>query len=232
MNRRAIRYLTIGSIAVGLGIAGTLVASAQWSIPGQGAVQITTATMPAGSTPTAKKQGDIITVSWDDQEIVPGVKMQKYLVTAHDTQTSPHPDVTRTVSATKAGTQTTTFTQAELGNGKWIWGITAKYQLWSGAEGPRSAPAVPIGGKPAPALLAAVAPAAVSPSESVTVKPTLATDVAPPAVTAAPPTAPEKPKADPTTSAPQKTVEPEKTETQPAEPSPSSADPTPAESAP
>ena len=72
MNRRTVRCLALGSVALGLGVTGTLVAYAQWSIPGLGTVGITTAAMPAGSTPEAKKQGDRVTVSWAAETIAPG----------------------------------------------------------------------------------------------------------------------------------------------------------------
>jgi hypothetical protein len=226
MNRLATRYLTISSIALGLGIAGTLVANAQWSIPGQGAVQITTAAMPAGTAARAKRKGDSIVVSWDAQQIVPGVKMQQYLVTAHDTQSSPRPDVARTVAATSADAETATFTLAELGNGKWSWGIVAKYQRWSGAEGARSSPPVSVGDNRRTALLTAAAPT-TKPATGIS---TLPIDPAP--TTTSPPETPaEKPKAEPVTSAPEKTAEPEKTESRRPEPSTSTIDPTPAESA-
>jgi hypothetical protein len=238
MNRRAIRYLTVGSVAVGLGIAGTLVAYAQWSIPGQAALQITTTAMPAGETPTAKRQPAAVVVTWPAQQIAPGVNMQSYVVTAHDTATSPRPDIARTVAA---GTETATFTLAELGSGTWSWGIAPKFHLWSGAEGPRSAPPITVAAAPPSALLAVAAPAKIPTSAPATGKPappaaTVATDPAP-ATTPTPEATSAKPKADPTTSAPgnpekvEKTVEPEKTGTAKPEPT-HSGTPSEGESAP
>jgi hypothetical protein len=224
MSRRLIRYAAIGSVTLGLGIAGTLVASAQWSIPGQGAVQVTAAAMPAGDAPKARRAGTSIVVSWDSEQIAPGVEVQKYLVTAHDTQAPARPDVTRTVPATAASTETATFPAVELGEGKWSWGIVAKYQLWSGVEGPRSTPAVVIGRGQPTGLLAAPAPTAAGDP------PTAPTGPAP-ATVAAPETTTEKPSAEPTTPAPEKTVEPAETNGPPTDTGHPTIDPSPAGSA-
>jgi hypothetical protein len=218
VKRRTLRYLTIGSIAAGLGIAGTLVANAQWIIPGQGTVRITTAVLPAGSIPHTKRDGANITVSWAGQVIAPGVPMQKYVVTGHDAQSPPRPDVTRTVAATTA-----TFTLAELGVGKWSWAIAPKYELWSGAEGSRSTPPVTVEGSPgqSTALLAAPAPAAGALGKPASERPVATATTTPAAAPMTVPTteAPAKrPEPDPTTSAPAKDPEPEKTESPKAEP--------------
>jgi hypothetical protein len=236
MNRRTIRYLTVGSVALGLGIAGTFVAYAQWSIPGQAALRVTTAAIPAGGTPTAKKQGDKVVVTWPAQEIAPGVSMQKYVVTAHDSQAPARPDVVHTVAA---GTETAAFTVAELGSGRWSWAVAPKFQLWSGAEGPRSTSTVTIAAGQPTALLAAAAPATIAGSAPGTGKAATPTDPAPAtattrttATTPVPEATSEKPKTEPTTSASEKTQEPEKTEAPKADPThsegPSESDSAPA----
>jgi hypothetical protein len=221
MNRRTVRCLALGSVALGLGVTGTLVAYAQWSIPGRGTVRITTAAMPAGSTPEAEKHGDRVTVSWAAETIAPGVPMQKYVVTAHDTQPSPRADVAHTVTTTTA-----TFTLAELGNGKWSWSVVPRYQLWSGAEGPRSTPLVPVGGNQSRSadVLAAPVPVA-APAKA----PAAGESTSPPATARTTEAGPDRPTADPATSAAGKDPEPEKpepgkTESSAPEPAPSETD--------
>lgn len=162
MSRRTLRSLVIGSIALGIGVTGTLVANAQWSVPGQAAVRVATGVVPAGGPPTAKKRGDEVIVSWRAQVIAPGVRIQRYVVTARDTQVPRRPAVTHTVPASGADAESTAFTLAELGNGKWNWTVAPKYQLWSGAEGPPSTPSVPVGADRAPTALPVTAPQATA----------------------------------------------------------------------
>lgn len=180
MNRRTLRYLLIGSIALGLGVSGTLVANAQWSIPGRAAAQVTTAVMPVGSTPTAKKHGFRIVVSWQAQVIAPGVRIPEYAVTARDTRVPPRPAVMHTVPASGADVESTTFTLAELGNGKWDWTVAPRYRLWSGADGPPSSPSIPVGGDQA-----ATAPPVLAPdAKEVPRAPAALAAAVPPATTA------------------------------------------------
>jgi len=190
-------------------IGGTLVSYAGWIVPGPAAAATARAgSMPAGGTPDAEKVNGNAVVSWKAQEIVPGVRMTAYVVTAHDTDQTPRPSVAHTVSASGSGTESATFTAAELAGGKWKWAIAPKLQSWTGAEGSLSNPKLVFpGAAPAAALARAVPVArpATPPVES-TPRPT--------ATTAAPP---ERPTAEPAA----KTAAPAKSETPQAGPAPS-----------
>jgi hypothetical protein len=226
----------IGATAAVL-IGGTLVSYASWILPDPAVTaHVKTPAMPSGPTPASKTAGAEVAVSWDAQQIVPGVKMTAYVVTAHDTDLTPLPSIARTVPASGSGMQSATFTAAELAGGKWKWAITPKLESWTGTEGALSNPKL-IFPAAAPATAATAATAkALAPGTSNEAAQAAAPTIAPveltptPAVTTKAPA--EKPVADPTTSAPEKTVEPEKTESPQAEPSPSVVDRSPSENAP
>lgn len=135
--KAVIKYLLVAATATALAGAGTLVADAGWSIPGTARVKIPTSAMPRGATPSAAVQGRTAVVSWSAQEIVPGVKMDHYVVTAHNVNDLP--DVVHTVAASGAAVESLAFTSAEVGDGgKWYWTIVPKFHLWAGAESGKS----------------------------------------------------------------------------------------------
>ncbi len=170
--------------------------------------------MPDGVTPSATDQNGKAVVSWSAQEIVPGVKMTAYVVTAHDTDPNPLPDVAHTVTASGADSESATFTAVELAGRKWKLGIIPKFRTWTGAEGKLSKDKVNF-----PAAAPTAPP--VDPALPATR-----------ATTPAPETTPASPTADPTTSAPDKPAQPTKTKTPKPDPTPSStpSDPTPSPS--
>jgi hypothetical protein len=201
-------------------ISGTLVSYASWIVPGpEAAARAQAASMPGGVAPDARKVGGDAVVTWKAQEIVPGVKMTAYVVTAHDTDPTPRPSLARTVSASGSGTESVTFTAAELAGGKWKWAITPKLQSWTGAEGPLSNPKLVFPGaapatdvaKAAPTdAMPAAAPAKVVP---LTARPAETTP-RPTATTSAPP---REPTAEPAATSP----EPEKSTSPKTDPAPS-----------
>ena len=165
--RRASRTLLIGSVVVALGSAGTVLAYAQWTVPaGRLTVTARTATMPDGVVPGVAKQGGQAVVSWSAQELVPGVRMDHYVVTAHSLGTPARPDLTRAVPASGGPTESVIFTAAQVAGGGWRWTIVPRFGSWAGVEGRPStaltfpattaakADAAPAPGAPAPAAVA------------------------------------------------------------------------------
>ena len=194
-------------------IGGTLVSYAGWIVPGPAAAATARAgSMPAGGTPDAEKVNGNAVVSWKAQEIVPGVRMTAYVVTAHDTDQTPRPSVAHTVSASGSGTESATFTAAELAGGKWKWAIAPKLQSWTGAEGSLSNPKLVFPGAAPTAALARAVP--VAPPATPLATPPVESTPRPTATTAAPP---ERPTAEPAA----KTAAPAKSETPQAGPAPS-----------
>ena len=150
------RHLRLGIVVATVGvvsIAGTLVARAGWTLPDQTvAAAARAATMPVGVTPRAAIQHGDAVVNWTAQEIVPGVPMSAYLVTAHDTDPRPLEDVVHTVTANGAGTESVVFPGTELAGGKWQFTIIPRHLSWTGSEGRPSNPKL---------TFAAAAPAAL-----------------------------------------------------------------------
>jgi hypothetical protein len=134
--RDTAKYLLVVATATALAGAGTLIADASWSIPGTARVKIPAAAMPRGATPSAAVQGRTAVVSWSAQEIAPGVKIDHYVVTAHNVNDLP--DVSHTVEASGSAVESLVFTANEVGDGKWYWTIVPKFHLWTGGESGKS----------------------------------------------------------------------------------------------
>jgi hypothetical protein len=132
------KKLIIATATLALVGAGTMVAQASWTIPGTAKVKAKAAAMPRGAVPSAAKQGGNALISWSAEEIVPGVRMQTYVVTAHSTDDPPRADIARTVTATSADTLSATFSGSVLTGGKWYWTLIPKYAQWAGAESKKS----------------------------------------------------------------------------------------------
>jgi hypothetical protein len=195
--RRGIKVGAFAATVAGLGISSTLVAYASWAVPSQVAIgQAVAGKMPQGVTPSAAIQDGRAVVSWSAQELRAGVRMQRYVVTAHSVDTTPRPDVARTVVAGGASTESAVFTSAELGGGKWKWAITPRFETWVGAEGRLSGkvtvPAPTAASVVADAVLTTTAPTVPAPA------PTTVPDV--PVPVATPPTAPTPAEVPPTSS--------------------------------
>ena len=222
--KRFSRPVILGAAVLAFGIAGTAMAYA-WIVPAKNTdVRIRAAKMPTGVTPSASIQNGQAVVSWSAQEILPGIKMTSYVVTAHDVSAT-HPAVSHTVTSVGGSTDSSTFTAAELASGRWKWTIIPKFQKWTGDEGKQSSSITfPI----APATVLADAVTAVTAAKTTPVDaPTAATaESAPnplpsPSTTRTPENAVEEPAVDPTTSAPDRSAEPAKTETPKVDPTPS-----------
>ncbi|MEU4687523.1 hypothetical protein [Actinoplanes sp. NPDC023714] len=133
--RRAGRALLVGGVVTVLGAAGTVYAYAGgWTVDGRLGVTAKVAKMPRGAEPSVAAQSRRAVVSWSAQEIVPGVLMDHYTVTAHSVSDPPAPAVTHTVAADGGATESVTFTVAEVAGGTWRWSVTPRYLGWTGEQ--------------------------------------------------------------------------------------------------
>ena len=206
--RRLSRYLIVGTVLATAGVAGTYVAYADWTLPATSmTVALRAAAMPKGTKPSVAEQSHTAVVSWSAQEIAAGVKMDHYLVTAHNQDETPKPTIVKEVVATGNVSESVIFSAAEVSGSKWRWTVTPRFASWTGAE---SGLSKAIKFDPAPAAVLVEAPASKV--------------AAPAAVPTAPaPTAesPSKPGAEPVTTTPAPSP-PEKTEDDTAPPPASS----------
>jgi hypothetical protein len=144
-----IKVSLIAATIAAVGIGGTLVAYADWPIPGTGSIAWRTAKIPRGVTPSVAKVEKKAVVSWSAQEIADGVKMKSYVVTAHSVEDPLRQAVTHVVTASGATTESVTFAANEVAGGKWYWTLIPKYGSWAGEESRKSdklnfpAPAAP-----------------------------------------------------------------------------------------
>jgi len=213
-HRRAKRIvITVGAAATVSAVwsAGLYVASAGETLTANEVrVAIRMAVMPKGVTPSARLEGGVTILSWTAQQIVPGVKMKSYVVTAHDVSPAHHLAVAHSVNASGGSTERFAFATAELGAGRWRWTITPHFDAWIGDEGDPSTdialPASPTSSAAdTTALMTAHSTAPKTTRRSVTSTPMTPAGTPSPANTseaapAGPPDAPEKsesPKADP-----------------------------------
>jgi hypothetical protein len=228
MRRRYVVTLISAGAALAIAAGGTAIASSTWFVPkAQVTLRIKSVQMPAGRAPSASSLGGNAVVSWSAQEIAPGVLMQQYIVSAHDTnKTNPLANVVHTVTASGATTDSTTFTAAELAGAKWQFGIIPKFELWTGPEGKLSKDRVSFPAAPSAGVLAAIVAPAPDPGAPPTAVPAAA---APKPDTTTFEQVTGQPTADPTMSAP------EESQTAGPDPSPSEAasevDPVPSGSA-
>ncbi|MBU2671036.1 hypothetical protein KOI35_46820 [Actinoplanes bogorensis] len=190
--RKRTTYAIIGTTVAVVVAAGTIAANASWTIPITGTVNARTAKMPKGVKPSVAKQSKAAVVSWSAQEIVAGVKMDRYTVTAHSAGTPARPDIVWQVTASGGVSDTVTFAAAEVSGGTWSWTIVPHFAIWAGAESNPSK-ALTFAGTPAEAPAARVAApvteAPAAPADEVTT---------PPAVVEKPTTKPAAPVEKPT----------------------------------
>jgi hypothetical protein len=197
-------------------IGGTLVSYAGWIAPASTvSAKARAGSMPPGVTPSAAIQNGQAVVSWSAQEILPGVEMTTYVVTAHDTASPAQPSVAHTVTASGAGTESATFTAAELAGGKWKWAIIPKLQTWTGAEGKLGTPKLVFPAAAPATVLAAAVTAVAATGTSPPTAPALAPAGPTPAATELPtpptPLATGTGSVEPTPTATNGTADPDKT---------------------
>jgi hypothetical protein len=162
--KRLGRTIVIGVTATALGATGTMLAYAGGWTLNDGRMQLTmrVAKMPRGVTPSVAKQSKAAVVSWSSQELVPGVLMDHYVVTAHSVDEPPLPNVAHTVAAGRGNTESVTFPAEEVAGGKWYWTINPKFAQWMGADSGKSQ-RLTFPSSPAPAARLALASAAQAP---------------------------------------------------------------------
>jgi hypothetical protein len=180
--RRAIGIPALVAVVAAVGMAGTLVARASgWTLAdGRTTVSTRVVKMPRGVTPSTAKQSAQAMVSWSAQDITADVKMDHYVVTAHNADNSPRPDISHTVEASGDAVESLTFAAGEVAGGRWYWTIVPKFRQWTGAESAKSqrltfpaAQAIAPSQAPAAALSTPTPPApAVSPQGTPTAEPT------------------------------------------------------------
>lgn len=236
--RRASRFLVFGTVLAAPGVAGTYLAYADWTVPVSTAkVTVQAAKMPRGVEPSVAKQSRTAVVSWSAQEIVPGVKISHYLVTAYSVSTPALPDIARSVAASGAATESLAFPAEEVAGGRWYWTITPRLATWTGAESPKSKQLTFPAATPAELAAAVQAVAPVPPAGAVPVAPSAAgpsRPAQPPAQSPVPEQPAEERPTEKTISPPAQQPEqpPVAVEPPSAEPPPSAADPSASGSAP
>nr|WP_221375668.1 hypothetical protein [Actinoplanes polyasparticus] len=192
------RYLLIVTTVAAVVTAGTVVANAEWAVSGAAQAKIHNLKMPAGTKPSVEDQSNSAVVSWSAQEIVPGVKMDRYTVTAHSQDTPPRAAIVREVEASGGVSETITFAAAEVAGGKWRWAVIPHYAKWVGAESglsgaltfPDAAVSKVAGTPPAKTVVPTIPPTA-APVPTPTAKTTKKPAAEPVTTTPAPPS-PEK----------------------------------------
>ncbi len=217
------KKLVLAATTLALIGAGTMVAQASWTVPGTAQVKAEATAMSRGSAPSVAKQNGGALVSWSAQEMVPGVRMQKYIVTAHSADDPPRADIVSTITATSADTLSAAFTGSVLAGGKWFWILVPEYELWAGAESKKSDKLAFPAAADSPSVTSLVAdssPQSADPTPIVTT-PTSASDVDTP-------TTPKQAPATVATAPPDEKPQPAEQTSSPAA-APMTSDPAPAE---
>jgi hypothetical protein len=216
--RRSRKTPLIAGVVATVGLGGTALAFAGgWTMDdGRATVTLSAAKMPKGAAPSVAKQGKTAAVvSWSAQEIVSGVKMDHYVVTAHSVDEPPLADVVHTVAASGGDAESLTFAANEVAGGKWYWTIVPKFHLWAGAESGKSQK-LTFPAAPATALVSADSTADPAADPAGRAAPT-ASPQATPTTVVAPATSPAAPPAVTATTKPAPAVEPTTTEAKPVE---------------
>src|SRR3954451_12338973 len=204
--RQFVKRCVIAAALVALGIAGTAMAYADWTLPaGRHTVTANVVKMPRGTAPSVAKQAAKAIVSWSAQEVAPGVRMDHYIVMAHSTEDRPLRDVIHTIAATGGDSESVSFAAAEVAGGRWVWTIVPKFRLWTGAESGKSRGLTfpEVSAVPALAVEANAIPPATHPGSDKSTDPTADLPVSPTAPTEASttPAATSTPAVEATTSA-------------------------------
>ncbi len=180
--------------------AGTVVAFAAWTTDTTPTVLRThTAAMPQGNAPSIERNGKNVTLRWVPNRIVPGVKVQSYIVTR----------VGQGDPVVVCDQVTTASCRDKLvPAGTWTWKVRPVLETWQGEDSPPSLPLQFTGSPRPPAAAKGTGPAA----DSIGVPPDPATEPdtvieqsadAPPApTTAATPSTADEPTTAPQAPAP------------------------------
>ena len=126
--------LTLVAGLVGVGPA----ALAAWNKSSGGDGRSRAITMPAGNTPWTSVANRNVTVSWTAVTMPGGVPVDGYKVFRYNAGGTAFP-VTGSCTGVIAGL---TCTETAMAPGSWRYAVAPVYELWQGAEGPRSSAAV------------------------------------------------------------------------------------------
>jgi hypothetical protein len=130
-----------------LALGGSMYAFAAWQTPVQAVTaKLQVADMPPGLQPSVDRRGKNAIVTWTAQRIVPGVKMQGYVVTrlnVDDPSATPFTDTTTTAG----------YRDVRVPKGSWTWTVRPVFETWQGEDGPASQP-LTFNGPAAAGLLA------------------------------------------------------------------------------
>ena len=132
--RKRIGFLLVGSTVAAVVAVGSLAANAEWVIGGSSKMKTHTAKMPRGTKPSVAQQSKAAVVSWSAQEVMPGVKMDRYTVTAHSADVPAKPDIVREINASGAAGETITFAAEQVAGGQWRWTVIPRFATWVGPE--------------------------------------------------------------------------------------------------
>jgi len=131
---RSIVVLTLVGAFIGVGPA----ALAAWNKSSGGDGRSGAITMPAGNTPWTSVANRNVTVSWTAVTMPGGVPVDGYKVFRYDAGGTAFP-ITGSCTGVIAGL---TCTETAMPPGSWNYSVAPVYELWQGAEGPRSSAAV------------------------------------------------------------------------------------------
>jgi hypothetical protein len=135
--RRSLRSIVVLTLVVALLGAGPA-ALAAWNNSSDGAGRARAITMPSGNTPWTSVANRNVTVSWTAVTMPGGVPVDGYKVFRYDAGGTAFP-VTGSCTGVIGGL---TCTETAMAPGSWRYAVAPVYELWQGAEGPRSSPAV------------------------------------------------------------------------------------------
>jgi len=115
-----------------LGLASPAFAS--WPVGGSGSGKAAALTMPAGATPMATANGNVVNVSWSAATFANGAPVAGYVVNRYSAG-----GVLQTIGAGCSGVVTTlTCTETAVPNGTWTYTDTPVQSNWTGTASAQS----------------------------------------------------------------------------------------------
>ncbi|MGH2751857.1 MAG: hypothetical protein ACRDK3_13445 [Actinomycetota bacterium] len=131
------RFMVVAVLVAALTAVGPN-ALAVWNIASGGEARSKATAMPAGDTPWTSVTNRNVDVSWPAVTMPGGTAVDGYQVFRYDTGGTGYP-VTGSCTGVVA---TLTCTETAMAPGSWHYAVAPVYELWQGAEGPRSSAAV------------------------------------------------------------------------------------------
>lgn len=134
MSRPRRRRLLAATTVLVLG-AFSATALAAWSAFTSGNAEAVAATMPTGSTPTARASGSTTTVVWNAAHLPDGTAVAGYIVNRYDATTGARATVGTGCSGTISATS---CSEQSVPTGNWVYTDTPIQASWTGGESGRS----------------------------------------------------------------------------------------------